>query len=86
MAALDDPAEAELLHVSPKRPTRLAEPNLIHECQSVPALWDRVRREVGRDPRTGLRMKLMEPEPVQRRCCSRGETLTHSGLQRYGFV
>lgn len=74
VVALDDPSEAELLRASPERLTRLAEPVLIDEWQRVPPVWDRVRREVARDPRPGRFLLTGSSSPTS--------APTHSGAGR----
>jgi predicted AAA+ superfamily ATPase len=74
VVALDDPAEAELLRASPERIARLAEPILVDEWQRVPAVWDRVRREVDRDPRPGRFLLTGSSSPTS--------APTHSGAGR----
>lgn len=51
--ALDDPLQREALEVNLGLIADLEPPVLIDEWQLVPAVWDRVRREVDRDPRGG---------------------------------
>lgn len=80
--ALDDPLQREALEVNLGLITDVESPVLIDEWQLVPAVWDRVRREVDRDARGGRFILTGSATPLPGSRTHSGAGRIHSLLMR----
>lgn len=80
--ALDDPLQREALEVNLGLIAGVESPVLIDEWQLVPAVWDRVRREVDRDARGGRFILTGSATPLAGSRMHSGAGRIHSLLMR----